>query len=76
MTHPTILCGLRQLQQQLRLEKAEEAKKATASGDAAPHNKGNGKRKSQGRGKAPAGVNGSAGPSGSRSGQNEDNQSI
>ena len=52
--HPTILCGLRQLQQQQRLEKAEELRKANQASGTAPSNKSGGERKSDGRGKSTA----------------------
>ena len=67
LLHPTILCGLRQLQQQQRLEKEEESKKSTGTAEAASNGKGNGEKKAEGKGKT------SAGGSGSRSGQNNEN---
>ena len=58
--HPTILCGLRQLQQQQRQEKAEESKKANQASGAAPTNKNNGDKRTEGKGKSLAGGSGSS----------------
>ena len=52
LLHPTILCGLRQLQQQQRQEKTEEARKSAAPSTSGTSGKVGGDKKGEGKGKS------------------------
>ena len=62
--HPTILCGLRQLQQKQRLEREEAKNSASASASAsssAPNHKGTAEKRAEGKGKSLASGSGHKG---------------